>query len=294
MTSSKIKLDPYKILGISKNFDEKVLKRAYLKAAMRTHPDRGGTPSAFQQVSIAYTLLTNKLKERDSNHSHEELRGMSKDYHNRQASQPQVNIKMTDNFDVDVFNQIYNDNKLHDVNDDGYGDWMENDGTSSSGPNKQGKLFQSDFNKDMFNSTFDKYKQEQSSKRDQLVKFSEPEARISMSNQDSLVTLGQGKISNFGGEVGNLYYTDYKQAFTDGSMLIDTSSVNIDDRMNSIGSLKSDRKNISYTMNTHDQRQLQNREHEAKLSEQNRLERLVKYDEKHGEAYEKIHSMLLR
>ena len=51
------KLDPYKILGISRNFDEKTLKKAYLKAAMVSHPDRGGTQDEFQQVSIAYALL---------------------------------------------------------------------------------------------------------------------------------------------------------------------------------------------------------------------------------------------
>ena len=28
---------------------------------MKTHPDRGGTPAQFQQVSIAYTLLKKKL-----------------------------------------------------------------------------------------------------------------------------------------------------------------------------------------------------------------------------------------
>ena len=56
------KLDPYKILGISKNFDEKTLKEAYLKAAMVSHPDRGGTQDEFQQVSIAYALLQKKLK----------------------------------------------------------------------------------------------------------------------------------------------------------------------------------------------------------------------------------------
>jgi len=292
LPSAKIKLDPYKILNISKNYDEKVLKRAYLKAAMKTHPDRGGTPASFQQVSIAYTLLMNKLKENDSNHSHEELRQMSKDYHSQQDNQPQKNVKMTSDFDVDVFNQIYNENKLPGVYDDGYGEWMEND-NSSNNPNKD-KLFQNGFNKDMFNSTFEKYKKEQVSKKDQLVKYTEPVAQISMSNKDSLVTLGQDKITDFGGEAGNLYYTDYKQAFTDGSMLIDTSSVNIDERMQSIGTLKSDRKNISYTMNSGERLQLQNQENAARLSEEKRLQRLAVYDKNHGEAYEKIHSMLLR
>ena len=35
----------------------KFLKKAYLKKAMKTHPDRGGSAAEFQKVSIAYTVL---------------------------------------------------------------------------------------------------------------------------------------------------------------------------------------------------------------------------------------------
>ena len=38
------------------------------------------------------------------------------------------------------------------------------------------------------------------------------------------------KVTNFGGQTDNLSYTDYKQAFTDGSTLIDTSTVDISGR----------------------------------------------------------------
>ena len=55
------KLNPYKILGIPKQFDETMLKKAYLKKAMKTHPDRGGSKDEFQKVSIAYTILLKKL-----------------------------------------------------------------------------------------------------------------------------------------------------------------------------------------------------------------------------------------
>ena len=57
----KQKLNPYKILDVPKNYDEKVLKKAYLRMAMKTHPDRGGTQEQFQQVSIAYSVLLKKL-----------------------------------------------------------------------------------------------------------------------------------------------------------------------------------------------------------------------------------------
>ena len=155
LPSAKPKLDPYKILNLSKNYDEKTLKKAYLKAAMKAHPDRGGSPQAFQQVSIAFTLLQNKLKERESNHSHNELKESSKDYYSQQESNPKINIKMTEKFDIDVFNQIYEQNKIPEVYDDGYGGWMQENPALESG---QQKMFQNGFNKDMFNATFENYK----------------------------------------------------------------------------------------------------------------------------------------
>ena len=56
----KVKLDPYKILSLSKQYDETSLKKAYFKAALQTHPDRGGDHKEFQKVSIAYAVLKKK------------------------------------------------------------------------------------------------------------------------------------------------------------------------------------------------------------------------------------------
>ena len=160
----------------------------------------------------------------------------------------------------------------------------------------QQKLFQNGFNKDMFNATFENYKREQSQKNPQnaLVKYQEPEVKISMSNADSIMTLGQGKITDFSGNSDNLTYTDYKQAFTDGSTLIDINSVDTSGRANSIGGVKAQRSNISYTMSQEDQRLYAQRRLLEQKQERDRISRLNVYDKQHGEAYEKIHSMLLR
>jgi curved DNA-binding protein CbpA len=293
LPSGKPKLDPYKILKVSKNYDEKVLKKAYLKAAMKAHPDRGGSPQAFQQVSIAFTVLQKKLKERENNHSHTELRDSSKDYYTQQLNQPKVNVNMTENFDVDVFNKIYDENKIPEVYDEGYGSWMNSNPALES---EQSKMFQNGFNKDMFNSTFENYKREQSQRnpQNQLVKYQEPEVKISMSNADSIMTLGQDKITDFSGNSDNLTYTDYKQAFTDGATLIDINSVDTSGRTQSIGGIKSQRSNISYTMNQKDQQLYAQRQLLEQQSERDRINRLNVYDQKQGQAYEKIHSMLLR
>ena len=293
LPSAKTKLDPYKILRIDKNYDEKTLKKAYLKAAMKAHPDRGGTPQEFQKVSIAFGVLQKKLKERSSNHSHNELRDSARDYYTQQLNQPKVNVNMTENFDIDVFNKIYDENKIPDVYDEGYGDWMNNNPALES---EQQKMFQNGFNKDMFNATFENYKREQSQRNPQnaLVKYREPEVKISMSNSDSIMTLGQGKITDFSGNSDNLSYTDYKQAFTDGSTLIDINSVDTSGRANSIGGIKSQRSNISYVMSPEDEKKQALLRIEEQRAENNRLQRLNRMDQRHADAYEKIHSMLLR
>jgi len=295
LPSAKQKIDPYKILGISKNYDETILKKAYLKAAMKTHPDRGGSQDAFQKVSIAYTLLQKKLKETDNSHSHTELRDSSKSFMNTQASQPKLNTKLTEKFDVDVFNKIYTDNKIEDVYDEGYGDWMNKNSLSDR---KQTKLFQNGFNKDMFNSTFEQYKKEQlqqHQKEGTLVRYDTPETRISMRNQDSLVTLGQGKITDFSGASNDLSFTDYKKAFTHGATLgIDPSSVNTSDRASSMQGIKSQRSNLSYQMTAADEQKVSLQKIREQKEEQKRIERLNVYDQRHGDSYEKIHSLLLR
>ena len=289
--ATKVKMDPYKILNISKQYDEQSLKKAYLKAAMKYHPDRGGSPSEFQKVSIAYALLKQKLKDNNNNHSHDQLKEDASNYFNSQQNQPKVNVNMTENFDVDVFNKIYEENKIKDVYDEGYSSWMNSNNSIESENNK---LFQNGFNKDLFNSTFEQYKKSKSQNSQQLTKYTEPEVRISMKNQDSLMTLGSDKITDFGGTTDNLSMTDYKQAFTDGSTLIDTSSVDITGRAHSMNGIKSQRSNISYTMNDKDKQYYAMQQMQEKQNEQNRLQRLNVYDQRHKDSYEKIHSMLLR
>ena len=287
----KDKLDPYKLLNISKNYDEKTLKKAYLKTAMKAHPDRGGSAQEFQKVSIAYTVLLNKLKEQNNNHLHNDLRNMSREYVKQQGAAPKQNINMKDKFDIDVFNKIYQENKIADNYEEGYGSWMKQNPALESG---QQRLFQNGFNKDMFNATFDQYKQQQSKQySEQLVTY-EPETRLSMKNQDSLVQLGGGKVTDFSGESNNLQFTDYKKAYTYGSTLINTQSVSMNDRANSIGDIKSQRSNLSYELSPEDRQQLAIQQMKQEQEEKKRIQRLQVYDQRHGQAYEKIHSLLLR
>ena len=56
------KLDPYKVLGISKQYNETILKKAYLKKAMKAHPDRGGSDYLAKKINTAKDFLLNELE----------------------------------------------------------------------------------------------------------------------------------------------------------------------------------------------------------------------------------------
>ena len=57
--------DYYDILGVSKNTDEKEIKKAYRKLALKYHPDRNKSKDAeekFKEISTAYAVLSNSEK----------------------------------------------------------------------------------------------------------------------------------------------------------------------------------------------------------------------------------------
>jgi molecular chaperone DnaJ len=54
--------DYYADLGVDKNASEADIKKAYRKAAMNHHPDRGGDEKEFKKVNEAYETLSNKQK----------------------------------------------------------------------------------------------------------------------------------------------------------------------------------------------------------------------------------------
>ena len=50
-------LDPYEVLGVSKNSSQDEIKKAYKKGAFKNHPDRGGDAEKFKEIGHAYEVL---------------------------------------------------------------------------------------------------------------------------------------------------------------------------------------------------------------------------------------------
>lgn len=56
------KRDYYEILGISKSASADEIKKAYRKAAVEHHPDRGGDEAKFKELTEAYEVLKDSSK----------------------------------------------------------------------------------------------------------------------------------------------------------------------------------------------------------------------------------------
>ncbi|EIN04261.1 DnaJ-domain-containing protein [Punctularia strigosozonata HHB-11173 SS5] len=60
--------DYYKVLGVARDADEKTIKRAYRKATLKAHPDKGGSEAQMAAVNEAYEVLSDpELRRRFDN-----------------------------------------------------------------------------------------------------------------------------------------------------------------------------------------------------------------------------------
>jgi curved DNA-binding protein CbpA len=73
------KIDYYKVLEVNKQSSLEEIKKAYKKLAVKHHPDKGGNPEHFKNISEAYQVLSNPEKRRvyDNGNIYDNLRGQN-------------------------------------------------------------------------------------------------------------------------------------------------------------------------------------------------------------------------
>ena len=288
------KFNPYKILGIGKTDDMNIIRRAYKKMALNSHPDRGGSNEHFQNITKAYMYLMEKIKENANNHQYHEMKDNAQDFYKKQENDNKQNKKFDkDNFNIKIFNKIYEENRLDDPYDDGYGTLMEERRPRDSYcandieiPN----IFSDKFNTNVFNTVFNSMKDNQSVEDNkELTQFNGPAAIF---NQSDCMELGQGKIADFSSSDNNsLQYTDYMKAHT--QPLINPNSVQTRGDFKSIEDLERHRENIKYTMSPEEIARQNIQSEKDKQNEVKRLSRLKEYDNSVSTQYSKINQQFI-
>ncbi len=208
------------ILGIeeSATLSEELLKKAYKRIAIKAHPDKGGSEEHFEAVTRAYAYLTDIVKRVAGSAgtaaaskpvpSMDTVRSRrAEEAHTYDAPPTALN---PNNLNMSVFNQVFEENRMPEPDEDGYGDWLKTeDGSAGAGASATGKKFGGKFNRDVFNKVFE---EEARSNSTALMAYHDPQEIVPVAG----VELGRDRPSDYTApfNADGLQYTDLKNAYT--------------------------------------------------------------------------------
>jgi hypothetical protein len=212
------------------------LRAAYKKAAIKAHPDKGGSPEAFDTVNRAFLYIEevlNKLLPKSPGDkadprftvavSPEAAMRARGDYvPGSSTPAPPGSLTIEDapqialnpkKLDMALFNKLFDENKLVDPDTDGYGDWMKSSGGRNDG--NMGKV-----SKDTFNRVFSDNARKVTG-AEELTAYKPPSDLILSPGFGT--TIGGGRPEQYTKALGSmldgpgLAYTDLMHAYGAGS-----------------------------------------------------------------------------
>lgn len=196
------------------------LKQAYKKAAIRAHPDKGGSEDAFDAVTRAYAYLSDILqliKGRQLTQSNTPTPGLEAVQRQRSDASndwkmPAEPVKLNpNNLDINKFNSLFEQTRIPDPDEDGYGDWLKDESGGSRSGKKGAKKFSGEFNRDVFNRMFED--EQRQNHETGLINFQHPQELVMAPNMG--IELGRGKPSEYTAAPGSdLQFTDLRAAYT--------------------------------------------------------------------------------
>jgi curved DNA-binding protein CbpA len=200
-------------IGEDENLTEERLKVAYKRAAIRVHPDKGGTEQQFEAVTRAYAYLADILKRiTGTRKTTGTLEAPAAVADSRAKEDKRWDMKPVrldpKNVNMTTFNSMFEQTRLPDPDDDGYGDWLKGgEGEESA----SGQKFSGKFNRDVFMKTFEDEAKRKAT-TSQIVLHPE---MMALNSSASGVELGRGKAETFTAPANaSLHYTDLRDAYT--------------------------------------------------------------------------------
>ena len=293
------KVNSLRLFNLNENFNMDELKKAYRKVALRTHPDRpNGNKDKFQIVTTCYFSLIENLKMRTQDKTFDRLRNDSRDYFDEQNKLSQkyrssgknptpLFNKDDKHFNSKMFNKVFEENKLYDPNEEGYEDWLKN-ADDKPAP----KVFSNKFNIDVFNNTFNDYKDTTTSQ--EIIEYKEPQALVSCNNIQ-YTDIDQSKKKDYtkpAEKSSELGYSDLKSAYTKTNNLVNPNNVKIK-QYRDIDELENDRSNISFQMTPEQHRQQAIQQQQEEEEEYRRQQRIQQRDYMTENHYNDIHAKMI-
>ena len=282
-----MEVDPYKILQLKKNFSLEELRSQYKKIALAVHPDKcGETDYMFKLVTKCYKILLNEYNNRQSDKQFDVLKASYDKYQDSEKRTYNQDIEPGSRFNIDRFNNVFENNRPGTATDVGYTEWMEKNILKDAPELTKG------ITPDRFNELFEKYTDSVKDKRNkQIIKFKEPEP-LSMSKKLNFIELGMNGIDDFSGENSKgLNFTDYRVAHST-TRLVDPNNVKKRKEFRTIGEYERDRDNMSKLSNRElayyeKKKQLENEKETHRQQSQRELDK-INFD-----VFQKMNKMMI-
>lgn len=284
--------NPYLILNISKIYTEQELKKQYRLYALKTHPDKGGNPEHFQMVSKSYIYLLKALKHNLPEKPLEIVKEEFDNYILEQTLNNKHNIKLNNDFDINKFNDVFNEYHINNDVSRGYGDFLKENYTQQR-PTNDGNIFSNSFNLSLFNKMFKEYNIEKNNR--QIVKIDNPEEMKYNNGYELGITEIDDYSKNYNindNNMSKLDYTDIKVAYT-SEKLVDEKQTNIKE-WKSLKELKDARSKITYELSDEDKILMEQREENTRQKESDRINILKIQDREAERQFQRINKIMLK
>ena len=288
-----IDIDPYEILGVSRDFEWEELKAAYKRIARLVHPDKGGSEIVFNTVTECFKKLAYEYKARQEK-THAQLKDGAMDYYKNQPIDIERPVD-SNNF-MERFNKTFEQNRMEDDDgtsaNTGYGDKMAKSSKVREDFNVPRALKK--YDAAAFNRVFEATTLPQSS---EVVKYKEPEP-LPLARKIQYTELGKNSTDDFsstqeGEGRHTLQYTDYMKAYT-MTRLVDPRAVEKRKDYRTVDEYDAARERASSRPETAEERAWRERkEADAEKAEQARLNRIKQRDERSAQHFNIVSQKLL-
>ena len=290
-----------KVLGLEEEvaLTDEALKAAYKKAATRAHPDKGGSEEAFEAVTRSYAYLSEILKRIHGGRGKEGVveapavltQGRSSDAEAWKHVEPvRLNAK---NLDMNAFNKMFEQTRMPDPDDEGYGDWLRTEGGASETDSK--KNFGGKFNREVFHQMFEDEvkKGGQRGRGENGHQLAVMNTKPMMLAPTMGVELGRDRPSDYTAAANaNLKYTDLKNAFTtDSTFSGQVADVRVDAR--SFDQYSTEYKSAPRALAHHEMEAVQAAEREVMQREAARKMRAAQHDVQTQDHFERMKRLVI-
>lgn len=285
-----------RMLGLEEEvaLTEESLKAAYKKAVIRAHPDKGGSEKEFEAVTRAHAYLGEILRRIHGGRAAEgkvEAPSALKGGRTQEAKNWEMVEPVALNpqkLDLNKFNKMFEETRIPDPEESGYGDWLKGGDDKISAPTFSGK-----FNRDVFNKMFEedaKGKQPRTAANAMVVQEMSLASRMGYATE-----LGRGARDDYtvAAHEGKMAFTDLKKAYTEyNTFSHETAGVAPVSR--TLQEFESERKAAPAPLRNHEMEALRAAEEQAKRNEEQRKLRMAQSAIAENDYFERMKRLVIR